>query len=382
MLLSFSLEKHERTCPDFVHMWSLCYNKTVQGGHTMTDWILSSISMQQLLPTSIVIILLIAIFILEHHLIKKYELRLKKTVMIMIFIGLFFAFILAIFLLLWIWGFNFIDYFSTLSTQFLVFIEDSIGKLFSTVIVLFIAQLILRISKIALMKMGTKGGQLQRRKRTIARVIRSTSKYLVWTITILAILALWGMNVVPALAGLGILGLVIGLGAQKFINDLISGFFIIFEQHFNVGDKIEIQGFKGEVIDIGLKTTKIRNWKGEIKILSNGEISNLINFSKEDSIAVVEFGIAYRENIQQVIDLLNAELPKLISLYPQITEAPKVSGVIDLASSSVNLRVIAKTQNEQHYDVERGIRQRIKEILDANNIEIPFPQVVVNSPKI
>lgn len=347
----------------------------------MVHIIFTSIWLNQLLPSALVVATLVGLIILENHFIKKHELNLKKTLMILIVISSFILFLCAIFLLLWIWNFDFQSYLSVVLSDSILFLEDSVGKFVSSVIILFVAQLILRLSKIALMKIGSKEGPLQRRKKTISRVIRSTSKYLVWTITILAILAVWGMNVVPALAGLGILGLVIGLGAQKFINDLISGFFIIFEQHFNVGDKIEVQGFKGEVIDIGLKTTKIKNWKGEIKILSNGEISNLINYSKDDSIAVVEFGIAYRENIQSVIDLLNAELPKLKLIYPQIIEPPTVSGVIDLSSSSVNIRVISKTLNEQHYAVERGIRQRIKEILDANQIEIPFPQVVVHTPK-
>jgi moderate conductance mechanosensitive channel len=162
---------------------------------------------------------------------------------------------------------------------------------------------------------------------------------------------------------------------------LISGFFIIFEQHFNVGDRIEVQGFKGDVIDIGLKTTKIRNWKGEIKILANGEINNLINYSKEASTAIVDFGIAYRENIQQVIDLLNTAFLTMKKDFPQIIEDPTVVGVMDLSNSSINMRVIAKTFNEQHYAVERGIRKLIKEVLDENNIEIPFPQIVVNTPK-
>ncbi|OYX17353.1 MAG: hypothetical protein B7Z16_10470, partial [Algoriphagus sp. 32-45-6] len=95
--------------------------------------------------------------------------------------------------------------------------------------------LILRISKITLKRIGQKEGPNQRRKKTVSRVIRSMIKYTVGIASILAVLSVWGVNVGPALAGLGILGLVIGLGAQKFINDLIAGFFIIFEHHFDVG---------------------------------------------------------------------------------------------------------------------------------------------------
>ena len=147
-----------------------------------------------------------------------------------------------------------------------------------------------------------------------------------------------------------------------------------------MGDTIEVKGFKGIVTDIGLKTTKIRNWKGEVKILSNGDINDITNYSRNPSVAVVEFGIAYKEDVQKTMDILTLELPKIREKFEQIIEDPVVMGVTALDNSSVNLRVIAKTMTEQHYAVERGIRKFIKEILDANGIEIPFPQVVVHTP--
>lgn len=105
------------------------------------------------------------------------------------------------------------------------------------------------------------------------------------------------------------------------------------------------------------------------------------NFSRNPSIGIVDFGIAYQEDIAKTTELLKAELPKMKELYPDMLEDPQVVGVIDLASSSVNLRVIIKTVMEKHYAIERAVRQKIKEILDENGIEIPFPQVVVNQPK-
>ena len=96
---------------------------------------------------------------------------------------------------------------------------------------------------------------------TIDKVIISLTRYVVIIIAVVAILGLLGADVMPALAGLGIAGLVLGLGAQKLITDFISGLFIIIEHHFDVGDIVEFGGFKGEVIDLGLKTTKIRNWR-------------------------------------------------------------------------------------------------------------------------
>lgn len=333
-----------------------------------------------IIATLAVVTFLITFLVLETKWIKKREDTLPKWGIILTYILSFVILMGSIAGVLHIWNFDLQTYFLTIKDQLLAGIAASIGRLVSSALVLFIALLILRISKITLKRIGQKPTPNQRRKKTIARVIRSITKYTIWLITILIILSMWGVNVAPALAGLGIMGLVIGLGAQKFINDLIAGFFIIFEHHFDVGDKIEVKGFKGEVIDIGLKTTKIKNWKNEILILSNGEVTSLINFSKDISVAVVEFGIAYKEDMQNVINLLNLELPKIRELFPQIIEDPKVVGVTHLNSSSVDMRVTCKTLNEQHYPVERGIRQRIKEILDQHNIEIPFPQVVLNQP--
>ena len=330
--------------------------------------------------TAIIILSMIAILLIERKILKKIEDTLKKWIIIIIYSLTFLLLGVAVIGILYIWNFDLNTYFLSIYDQGAIVLAESIGRLVSSAIVIFISALILKISKLSLKRVGLKESPNQRRKRTVARVTRSITKYIIAIAAILIVLSIWGVNVAPALAGLGIMGLVIGLGAQKFINDLISGFFIVFEHHFDVGDKIEVQGFKGEVIDIGLKTTKIKNWKNEIKILSNGEISNLINFSKEFSVAVVEFGIAYTEDVQATIDLLNRELPLMRKDFSQIVEDPQVLGVINLSNSSVDMRVIAKTLNEQHYAIERELRKRIKNILDDNEIEIPFPQVVMHQP--
>ena len=362
-------------------MWKKCYNigKAKRGLNMFDNILLTAVAMNSIF-TAVIILSMIGILIVEHQLLKKNEESLKKGVLILIYTATFLLLGLSVLGILWIWDFDLNAYFLSIYDSGMITITESIGKIVSSAIIIFIAMLILRISKITLKRVGLKQSINQRRKRTVARVTRSITKYVVGVTAFLIVLSVWGVNVAPALAGLGIMGLVIGLGAQKFINDLISGFFIIFEHHFDVGDKIEVQGFKGEVIDIGLKTTKIKNWKNEIKILSNGEINNLINFSKEFSVAVVEFGIAYSEDVQSTIDMLNRELPAIRKDLPEVIEDPKVLGVINLSNSSVDMRVIAKTLNEQHYGVERELRKRIKQLLDQEGIEIPFPQVVVHQP--
>lgn len=329
--------------------------------------------------TVAILVFLILLFVFENRLIKRYEDKLNKYVIIMTYILSFFVMTFGLLLILWIWSFDYTSILNDIEDNIVGFIEASLGRMITSILIIFIGMMITKIAKVALKKVGVKPTPLQKRKKTIAKVTLSIIRYTVGILSILIVLAIWGVNIFPALAGLGIMGLVIGLGAQKFINDLIAGFFIIFEQHFDVGDTVEVKGFKGQVSDIGLKTTRIRNWKGDVMILANGEVTNIINYSRNTSVAVVEFGITYRENIQQVIDLLNKELLVLRQKFPQIIENPTVVGVTSLEASSVTLRAIAKCENEQHYAVERGMRQLIRELLDANQIEVPFPQVIVTT---
>jgi moderate conductance mechanosensitive channel len=335
----------------------------------------------QVLTTVAVVVFLVLLLLVEKKLMNKNEETLKKRTIFLIYFLTLIVFIIGILFILWIWGVNPFNAFDDFQDHIITVVTQSIGDLIATLLILFLAIFVLRISKLIMRSVGQKPGLLQKRKQTIANLILSITRYIVGILSLLFIFSIWGVNIAPALAGLGILGLVIGLGAQSFIKDLISGFFIIFEHHFDVGETVEISGFKGIITDIGLKTTKICNWKGEIRIVNNGDISSLINFSRNPSLALVDFSIAYQEDVQKTIDLLNAELPKIREHHLEIIEDPVVMGVTQLADSGVNLRVMAKTENEKHYAIERAMRVYIKRILDENKIEIPFPQVVVHHPK-
>ncbi len=327
--------------------------------------------------TLVLVAIYVGLLVFVNKIINKRQDELKREIVWIYFVLLV---ILAGFVALALWFFN-LDYQAEITKVWNSIqngIESKIGAIVGTVIVIFLTMLIIKSIKALLRKISIKKASIKKRATTIIKLINSVVRYTVEIIALLIILSLWGVNVGPALAGLGILGLVIGLGAQKLIQDFISGFFIIFEHHFDVGDIVEINGFKGEVIDIGLKTTRVKNWKQDVKIFSNGSINELINYSIAQSIAIIEFGISYESDIQRTIDLLNQELPKFTETNPDVVETPVVLGVTDLAASSVNLRVIVRTLPEKQYGVERQVRQKIKEILDENGISIPFPQVTIN----
>lgn len=219
------------------------------------------------------------------------------------------------------------------------------------------------------------------RSYTVAKLIQSILNYAVIIIAIFLVLSTWGVNVTAALAGVGILSLVIGLGAQDLIKDFLAGIGIVFEDQYEIDDIVEIDGFKGRVMEVGLRTTKLINFKGEIRIVRNGQITAISNFSRSFSLAVVNIDIAYKEDIDKVITLLDEKLPSLKENYQQIIEGPIVAGVDDLKDSGVSIRINAKTEPEEHYAVERALKKFVKELFDEYNIEIPFPQIVVHGDK-
>jgi len=306
----------------------------------------------------------------------------NKWFIFMLYIIYFIFDIVALAFGLYMWGLDVETYITDLWSQVGSAVLDKIGAIIGTVLIIVITGFVTKLFKYFVKRsqkiMKTSN---DKRKHTILKVTSSIVNYAVKIIAIILILAAWGVNVLPALAGLGILGLVVGLGAQDLIKDIIAGFFIVFERHFDVGDMIEVNGFKGEVIDIGLKTTRVRNWKQDIKIFNNSSLQNTINYSVTESVAIVEFGIEYEADVDKALEVLAAELPKTRDIIPSLVDDPVCVGVTSLADSSVNLRVVAKTMTEQHYGVERILRKEIKKILDNHGIGIPFPQVVVHQAK-
>ncbi len=335
----------------------------------------------QSLYTFIVVLALLIVFFLHRHFIESNKDNIKTHFIVLVYGILMVILAAAIGSLLFIWGYDISDYLADLIDQITLNIEASIPRMIGSLVSLFVALALYKIVRITLYQLNRKDSPHHKRRQTISKVTLSIFKYIIAIISLLSILAIWGINVGPAIAGLGILGLVIGLGAQKFINDLISGFFIIFENHYNVGDWVDIGGFMGEVTDIGLKTTKVKNFRGEVRIFNNGSIDPVSNFSIANSLAIVDFGIAYKEDIEKAITMLTEELPAMQALHEEMLEAPRVLGVTHLDNSSVNLRVVVLVRSMTQWGIERALRKRIKELLNQHNIEIPFPQVVVHQPK-
>ena len=176
---------------------------------------------------------------------------------------------------------------------------------------------------------------------------------------------------------MGLILFVFGIGAKNVIGDVIAGITIVFGNYYDVDEIISIQGFKGKVIDIGIRSTKIMNWQGEVRIFMNGSILEVSNYSRNFSVASVLVEISRKEDINHVTSLLDEELPSIKELFPQIIEGPNVVGIEEMGSEKIILRINAKTNPEEHYVVERGIMKAIKEIFEKNNIQLPNTNIII-----
>ncbi|PLR80665.1 mechanosensitive ion channel family protein [Bacillus sp. V33-4] len=219
----------------------------------------------------------------------------------------------------------------------------------------------------------------ERREATLMKLLENILSYVVYFIAFIMILSTLTINITGILAGAGIAGLAIGFGAQNLVRDVITGFFIIFEDQFSVGDHVRVGQFEGTVEEIGLRTTKIKNWTGELHILPNGSITEVTNFSLHNSIAIVDVSIAYEGDIERAEKIISDLLETLPAKYEDLVNPPELLGVHTLNASEVVLRVVAETLPMRHFGVARMLRKDIKICLDEHGMDVPYPRLVMYS---
>ena len=167
---------------------------------------------------------------------------------------------------------------------------------------------------------------------------------------------------------------------ERNVPENIAGLFIVFEDVFDVGDIIVADGFRGTVKEIGVRTTKIVDAGGNVKVMNNADLKSIINMTNQLSLAVCDIGIEYGESLERVEAILAANLDTIKEAIPDIQEGPYYRGVAELGDSAVIIRFVAKCDEGTKYQVERDMNRQFKLLFDKNNINIPFPQVVVNQP--
>ena len=219
------------------------------------------------------------------------------------------------------------------------------------------------------------------RAKTVLSLLDGFVKYACAIAIIILILKALGVDTAALVASVGVLTLVVGLGAQPLIADIIAGIFIIFEDEYHVGEIVTINDFRGTVTEIGIRSTKLLDAAGNIKIINNSAIGDVINLSRELSLAVVDCDFPYTVPVEVVENILKNNFEQMAKNIPAIKEGPYYKGVCMFKDSNVTIKIVAKCIEDDRFQVERDMNREYRRLLTENGIDIAFPQVVINYPE-
>lgn len=247
---------------------------------------------------------------------------------------------------------------------------------FSVLIYLFFSTIIKKILTFKL-----KGVRINdRRQKTTIGLITNILKYFISIVALLMILDVYGIDTKSLIASLGVVSLVAGLALQDFLKDIIAGISILFEDQYAVGDVVSIGTFKGTVTYLGVKSTRIKSFTGEVLIIPNRNIDKVINHSLENSISYLDIPVPYDSNLLKVKEVLENVCNEL-SIELNLENKAEVMGVEEFSDNSINIRIGFSCDYLRKLEYERKFREKIKSAFDENNIEIPFTQVVIHNGK-
>jgi small-conductance mechanosensitive channel len=216
----------------------------------------------------------------------------------------------------------------------------------------------------------------RRRRNTLVSLLDNVIRYTVYIIFFMMVLSILGFHIETLLAGAGIAGVALGFGAQSIIKDVLTGFFILFEDQYGVGDVVQINNFTGTVSTIGLRLTRIQAWTGEIEIIPNGQVQQVRNFSKSNSVAVIDVAVRHDTNLDHALRTLRQVMERVQEESSDVVGDVQILGVQALNQTGVVLRVTVVCLPTTNSVVQRLANQRIKEAFDAEGLQMPFPQTV------
>lgn len=252
-------------------------------------------------------------------------------------------------------------------------------KFYGPLITICITFFLVKISKKTVKRLVKDSKSIEVKKRnTIVALGENILKYFFIIIALLIILAIWGVDITSLVTGLGIVGVVGGLAIQDALKDIIAGVNIIMDNFFVVGDIVKFNDFTGEVIEFGLKNTKIKNVDGVVLVVSNREIASIYNLSQKSSSVAIIVPVAYEEKEEKVAQILT-DVCKQIDELKLTTKNTEYLGIDSLGDSSVNYLVRAYCNAGDQYELKRKILGLIKNELDKKKVKIPYPQVEVHN---
>ncbi len=254
-------------------------------------------------------------------------------------------------------------------------------------IIVILAWVLLRLSKRSIRLLREylterAGSDLEEIKRidTLGRVFRYTTSVLIILVSGMVILSDLGISIGPILATAGVVGIAVGFGAQSLIKDYFNGFFILLENQVRQGDVIDAGGKSGLVEEMTLRYIRLRNYEGQVHYIPNGTITTVTNMSRDYSFAVIDVGVAYREDLDQVMALMTqvgAEMRTESASADEILEDMEMAGVDQWADSAVVIRCRFKVKPLEQWGVRREYLRRLKQAFDREGVEIPYPHMTI-----
>lgn len=217
-----------------------------------------------------------------------------------------------------------------------------------------------------------------KRGKTVGSLIKSLFKYLIVIITVGVILSLWGVNVAGIVAGVGILTLIIGLGCQSLVNDIVSGIFIVTDSYFEVGDTVIIDGFRGTVVSVGLRTTKIRDWCNNIKSINNSSINTVVNVSRYLSNAQVNIVIPFNQDLKFVEGLIGENIDKIEKNIPNLKGKIIYKGITEITDRGANMFFAVACLEDDRFQIERDLLRELYILFAENNVGPAYREIAMN----
>lgn len=257
----------------------------------------------------------------------------------------------------------------------------SASRLIKSVLILIIAfignKIILRRAiRLLTKKAIEKNKSMAPKFKTLFSVIRTFFVFIIYFAAALFIIqVLFDTSASPVITITGILGVVAGLGAQSIVKDSLSGFFILLENQYAVGDLVTVDDFTGFVESVTIRTTIVKNFEGDRLIIPNGNMTKIINHSRSDKGAVIDVNISYNEDVEKALKIIEKTIETAKTQMPDLTRNIEVLGVDELGSFSVTIRLLAHCRTGTQYSIRREILKRIKIAFDENGIKMPFQDI-------
>ncbi len=253
-------------------------------------------------------------------------------------------------------------------------------EIIGPVLIVIFGLLIIAIITNATRKLIHKGkrGFEEKRRTTIIELINNIIKYFIYIIMIIFILNIYGVDTRSIIASLGVAGVILGFALQSTVEDFVSGIAMIMDNYFVVGDTVMYNGFTGEVIEMGLKSTKIKKANGEVYIIANRNINAIINLSQQKAKLFIEIPTAYEESHKKVEKILT-KVVKEAQKFPNVTEESAYLGIDSMQDSAIHYLIVIVCKQDTQWQTKRDVLKLIKEAYEKENIKIPYPQIEVHN---